>query len=1187
MERRVAERLERVMARSFREMVFEGGIDGGDLLMNGQGMPSSFITQFFDHTQVERKIVGSTVKLFGVDISASASASSSSSAAADLSLLVGDSTMSNSSPSASASASVADPSLFGDYEVFLNFCGQDTRYGFTDYLYNSLIRIGIRTFRDDNELRLREEIGPELVRAINDSKISIPIFSKNYASKKWCLIELAHMVQCWEIRGQKFFPIFYNVTPDDVQHQLNSYEEAFRQHKKRRYDGKVIQEWKDALKIVGQIKGLELEKETGRHEGQLVTIITDTIFRILMQNNKHEDSDLIGMVSRIEKVDKLLNIHCDGVRFIGIHGMGGLGKTTTAEVIYNKYQHHFECHSFLPDVRETESRNGIVHLQTQLLSAILKTRAILVNDCMDGIRQIKGVVGRKKVLIVLDDVNDKSQIEGLAGSWKWFGARSRIIITTRNKEVLRALESTTEEGNPEVYGSYQPDYLDPVESLELFCKHAFGRKNPPEDYKTLSEGIASTAAGLPLVLKVTGSSLYGETDKELWEYKIKELKDVPDEEVQKKLRLSFDPLTDAQKEIFLDIACLFIGHDKTNLCYMWDDCGFHPGIVLNVLVRRSLITVGDDDILSMHDQLRDLGRQIVREEKLDKLGKWSRLWDSDKAFEVYETGQGTAKVKALRLDHGPSTISFWNTKNTPNLIGEKFLKLPSLRYLNLGHESLYGDFEHCLQNLRLLRWKCFTPQFRATNLLLRNLVILDLSDSLIEEDCDLWSQIQMLDKLKVLDLSCCKWLRSVPFLSTFSNLERLAVKHCRKLCSLDGIEELGSLRYLGATGCLLLETLPNLSRLTKLKELEIEECGLITDIPGLDKLESLELLNMNDCCSVKRLPDLSNLKRLKRLEFTNGSELIELRGLDGLESLEYLNMGFCKYIETLPDLSKLKSLKELSVMYCEKLTEIRGLEELKSLKRLYIGGCMLIENLPNFSNLRKLEFIDASGCKKLTEIRGLEELKSLEHLNIGGCKLIENLPNFSNLRKLEFIDAFGCEKLTEIRGLEELKSLDHLDIGGCKLIENLPNFSNLRKLESIDASGCEKLTEIRGLEELKSLERLQIGGCKLIENLPNFSNLRKLKSIDASGCKKLTEIRGLEELKSLERLQIGGCKLIENLPNFSNLRKLESIDASGCEKLTEIRGLENLESFCRLFIYGCETFDTAMYSQVPRIRIYK
>ncbi|KAM7465799.1 hypothetical protein LguiB_013361 [Lonicera macranthoides] len=727
----------------------------------------------------------------------------------------------------SASAFAVDRSLsFGDYEVFLNFCGQDTRYGFTDYLYNSLTRANIRTFRDDNDIRIGEKIGPELLRAINDSKISIPIFSTNYASKKWCLIELTCMVQCLENRGQKILPIFYDVKPDDVQHQCGSYEEAFRQHEEAfhqqsrnpLYDKKVIQEWKDALKKVGQLKGLELEKETGRREGQLVTIITDIVLEILMQNNKHEDSYLVGMPSRIEKVEKLLNVHYDGVRFIGIHGMGGLGKTTIAEVIYNKYQHHFECHSFLPDVRETESRYGIVHLQKQILLAILKPRTIHVNDYKDGIRQIKGVVGRRKVLIILDDVNDKSQIERLAGRWEWFGARSRIIITTRNKEVLRALESTKEEGHPKVYRSFQPDYLDTIESFELFCMHAFRRKNPPEDYYTLSEGIASTAAGLPLVLKVTGSSLYNETDKDLWEERFKELKNIPEREVQESLRLSFDTLNGVQKEIFLDIACLFIGQKKINPLYMWDDCEFYPRNVLNVLERRSLITIGDDEILRMHDQLRDLGRQIARER--NESGRGSRLWDSGEALEVYLTGKGIENVKALCFDRKYSRLSEWDFPK--RLVGEKFLGPRHLTYLSLDAvETLCGDFEHCLPNLRWLQWRNHNLEFTATNLHLRNLVVLNLSFTSITEDSDLWSQIQMSKKLKNLDLYRCKKLRIIPFLSTFSNLERLMVSDCYALCSLDGAEELESLRILYATHCAQLRTLPNLSKLTKLRKLEL------------------------------------------------------------------------------------------------------------------------------------------------------------------------------------------------------------------------------------------------------------------------------------------------------------------------------------------------------------------------------
>ncbi|KAM7461854.1 hypothetical protein LguiA_029975 [Lonicera macranthoides] len=128
---------------------------------------------------------------------------------------------------------------------------------------------------------------------------------------------------------------------------------------------------------------------------------------------------------------------------------------------------------------------------------------------------------------------------------------------------------------------------------------------------------------------------------------------------------------------------------------MWDDCGFYPRTVVNVLERRSLITIGDDDMLRMHDQLRDLGRQIAREGKLDEWGRWSRLWDSDKAFEVFRSGQGTEKVKALCLDLNPSIFPkscnffyYWAHSdmhelevekfNPRHLDGEKFLRLPHL-----------------------------------------------------------------------------------------------------------------------------------------------------------------------------------------------------------------------------------------------------------------------------------------------------------------------------------------------------------------------------------------------------------------------------------------------------------------------------------------------------------------------------
>lgn len=144
-------------------------------------------------------------------------------------------------------------SSVGEYDIFL-----------IKFLWSRhslcLHRAGIRTFKDNENLHVREEIGPDLLKAMTDSKISIPIFSKNYASQ--CPFELAHMVKCQEKGAQMIFPVFYDVDPYNVRHQSGCFEEAFRQHKKKRYDEKTIQWWKDALTKVGQLKGLELKKET-------------------------------------------------------------------------------------------------------------------------------------------------------------------------------------------------------------------------------------------------------------------------------------------------------------------------------------------------------------------------------------------------------------------------------------------------------------------------------------------------------------------------------------------------------------------------------------------------------------------------------------------------------------------------------------------------------------------------------------------------------------------------------------------------------------------------------------------------------------------------------------------------------------------------------------------------------------
>ncbi|XP_034677487.1 disease resistance protein RUN1-like [Vitis riparia] len=148
----------------------------------------------------------------------------------------------------------SDTSSFpGRRDVFLSFRGEDTRFNFTDHLYSALRTKGINTFRDDEGLERGGEIQPSLLEAIEDSMISVVVFSESYAYSKWCLDELDKIMQCSREKGQKVLPIFYHVDPSDVRNQTGSFEEAFARY------GNVTEErvlsWRAALTQASDLSG--------------------------------------------------------------------------------------------------------------------------------------------------------------------------------------------------------------------------------------------------------------------------------------------------------------------------------------------------------------------------------------------------------------------------------------------------------------------------------------------------------------------------------------------------------------------------------------------------------------------------------------------------------------------------------------------------------------------------------------------------------------------------------------------------------------------------------------------------------------------------------------------------------------------------------------------------------------------
>ena len=338
----------------------------------------------------------------------------------------------------------------------------------------------------------------------------------------------------------------------------------------------------------------------------------------------HED--LVGIQSRVEEIKNLyLSMGLNDVHFIGIWGMGGIGKTTIAQVLYDRIHCDFAGSSFLANVREKSGNGGLVTLQKQLLFDVLLDKNIDIWDVQWGINLIRNRFCHKRVLVILDDVDRDEQLEALASKQSWFGEGSVIIIITRDKHLLIRHEVAEQ-------NIYKAKELDDDEALKLFSLKAFKRDDPLEGYEVLSKIFVHYAQGLPLALKVLGSSMFHK-DPEAWKSVLGRLRERPRSEVFDVLQISYYGLEITEQKIFLDIACFFKGMTKHRVVNLLQTPHYKPDIDLDVLVEKSLITILHGEVLEMHDLLQELGKEIVRREFPD-LGRRSRLWDKEDVLQV-------------------------------------------------------------------------------------------------------------------------------------------------------------------------------------------------------------------------------------------------------------------------------------------------------------------------------------------------------------------------------------------------------------------------------------------------------------------------------------------------------------------------------------------------------------------------
>ncbi|CAN1325948.1 Disease resistance protein L6 [Linum perenne] len=1119
------------------------------------------------------------------------------------------SSSSSSSPPSTSVDTTTQPLPAVEYEVFLSFRGPDVRTHFADFLYGFLDHSKIRTFFDDVELRKGKELAPALVKAIEESKIFIPILSPEYASSKWCLLELARMVECWKQgNGHIILPIFYMMNPKDVRHQEGSYKKAFQLHSWK-HDIETINKWKEALKKVGELKGWSIKKSDGRSH--------------LMRNYLLVTEQLVSIGPHVQQVMKLLN---KGVMVVGIAGMGGLGKTTIAMAVRDEVYMKFDYCFFLRDVRETLlGTSGIVALQKQLISTF-PGHYENVEDASQGICIIKDRVCNHKTLIIIDDADKGFEFKEIFGNLEDFSSESRFIITTRNQNVLTSVQ----------HELYIPDELSCDYSLQLFSRHAFGLDYPPDDYVTLSQEFVEVATGLPLSLKVIGSSLIRKNQK-FWEAKLKQLKRIPVDQVQERLMISYLDLKHEERQIFLDIACNFIGERKTMPFYMWNDCDFDPEIVVDDLILKSLIKINDENEFSMHDCIRDLGRAIVREENHQYPWRRSRIWSNEDALEMLINGEGTDRLEILKVRIQDTTFK---------LTDRQFEKMSGLRHLEVYFGEFEGSFKKILPNIRWLKLRnCFSMPI---DLNMKKLVHFHLLDCHVRDDWSGWEIIKEAHKLKVVHLEHCSGLEKAPDLSWCGDLELLNIEACvnmsgelhvgyleklkvlklvdtmiteltgdigmlqnlqeihlkkSKLRELpEGIALPTSLKrlYLSSpriSNLLDLENLEELSitnckyrfpgdiwKLSKLKTLNLSRfrCKSLLEEDGSGMMASLNKLEISNSNKLDRLPNLTNLSNLTRLVLikTGVSEIV---GLKGLRMLEIFEIREAPNLINLDGLEHLMLLKELSLDDCCALEQLPSLWDLTKLQQLEISCCQLLSKfcvlsevgeptsnlaftgLLNLPEMERSDYLEL-GIDQLSELKGLETLELLECLTITNCTSLGKLSSLSGLKNLKKLEINACFHLNDLTGLEKLEFLQCLSLNDCTSIIKLSGLSCLKLLRELDISNCTQLTEIEGLEGMESLIHLYMSQCTSIKELPNLSGLKLFSSLDISGCTQLAEVTGLEKLTSLKSLEMTDCLSIQKLPDLSCFKQLSSLNISGCTQLSEVTGIGNLKELRYLTI---------------------
>ncbi|KAL3692612.1 hypothetical protein R1sor_006263 [Riccia sorocarpa] len=851
-------------------------------------------------------------------------------------------------------------------------------------------------------------------------------------------------------------------------------------------------------------------------------------------------------------------------KFVGFFGMGGVGKTTLAKVIFNKIFATFEFSCFVEEIKQIPGTKDEVKEKVwkKMLRHGVRVRSASGSSGADEWYQMTG----RSLLVVFDDVQDTDHVRLLKEIAHDNGmGESRFIVTSRDRNRLRDCAQDIH--------ICELDKLEDVDANKLFITYAFpGQQEPPESLRSGVKQVVDGCEGLPLTLEVLGMYLRDEKEIEQWEEiptALRECNKIADldQKVWAKLRLSYDRLPENEvRYMFLDIASFFIFEEVSNVFPVdavisaWTSMYGIGHSRLRTLVDRALvriITTGKDPFgndereFYMHEHLRKMGQRIAKMEgRSFDLSRVRTLWTSDSDpgenahnqyppddHVIFQGDQELGKIVAHRVSITKKSMLVCGQTCAFCIMREVWPKLTAIRYLDLN-----VHVADCCQECK--NRGCPLPN----SLFLFRLEFEHKGDFIISGGIGTNFPD---DTTGTLVLTGC------------TSLVGMGLSRCNNV-DLGGLNKLQRLQDLVIASCGGIRNWPtSLRELTNLKRLILLDIEKPFDLPiTLGNLTNLELLWIAGC-EVTSVP--SSLQNLTSLRFLRVKRVIGTEAIPNvigfLRRLEILKLECCGIVNLLDGLRELTALKEL-FLTCEGIVELPDtLGNLTNLEELSLT-CPISCLPASVSNLMRLKRLWLEG--RFGWVRGdltLEHRDRFKYLLSGSVArlkedeilcpidpLFHHLQGFMTKQKgLNLQCQHGASAIV-VRNMIGLESLA-IDVSGLEAVPDI--FGHLQKLQIFKLTcGAMENSLVESFERLSSLEELELA-CRTVEQLPDvfgcFSTLKTLR-IECPSLQALPDTLG--NFIHLTTVRISGSGLRGLPDSFAQLSLLREFHLTGCNSLT-------------------------------------